>query len=57
VGDALFDDRFDRHACYARCLLNEGRHAGLAVTDLCGKCVAGVPCSHVDPAGRSKKER
>jgi epoxyqueuosine reductase QueG len=52
VGVALLADRLDPRACWARCLENEGRHAGLEVTDVCGKCMAGVPCSHVDPVSR-----
>jgi epoxyqueuosine reductase QueG len=50
VGDALHEDRYDPHACYAQCLRNEGRFPDLPVTDLCGKCMVGVPCSRVDPS-------
>jgi epoxyqueuosine reductase QueG len=53
VGDALFEDHFDRQACWARCLSNEGRFPELPANDVCGKCMVGVPCSHLDPVLRS----
>jgi len=54
VGQALLEDSFDRHACWARCLANEGRHGGLEVTDVCGKCQIGVPCALVDPTAQRR---
>jgi len=50
VGDALAEASFDRHACYAQCLQNDGQWPDLGTTDVCGKCIAGVPCSHIDPS-------
>jgi hypothetical protein len=32
------------------CLMNEARFELLGKTDVCGKCVVAVPCSHADPA-------
>ncbi len=52
VGDALHPDSYDPHACYAQCLRNDGRFPELPVGDLCGKCMLGVPCAHVDPMER-----
>jgi epoxyqueuosine reductase QueG len=53
VGDALFTDGFDRHKCYAVCLENMTKHAGLGKADVCGKCLTGVPCAFADPVKRS----
>lgn len=47
--DALFEDRFDRQACYRRCLENDAHHGDLPLVDVCGKCSCGVPCSHKVP--------
>ena len=52
VGDALDETAFDRHACYAQCLENDSLHPDLGATDVCGKCLVVVPCSHVDPMAR-----
>lgn len=52
VGDALFTDRFDRHACYAQCLRNEKVHEAIGGADVCGKCLVAVPCAFVDPVAR-----
>lgn len=49
VGPALFPDRFDRHRCYAVCRENENLHQAVGKADVCGKCLAGVPCSWTDP--------
>lgn len=42
--------RFDRHRCYARCLENSRLHQRLGYADVCGKCLAGLPCSTRDPS-------
>ena len=56
--EALSADRFDRKACYARCLMNEERWLSLGKADVCGKCLVGVPCTLRNPvrARRMKKE-
>ena len=56
VGDALSAERFDRKRCYAVCLHNEERHRELGKADVCGKCLAGVPCSFVDPVRAASRE-
>ncbi len=33
--DALFADRYDRHACYRQCLANDRFHRDLDLTDVC----------------------
>jgi epoxyqueuosine reductase QueG len=45
VHNALFYDHFDRYRCYEMCLENAAhlKHIGLA--DVCGKCIAGMPCA------------
>ena len=49
VNEALFIDFFDRHRCYAMCLENDVYHSDMDLTDVCGKCLAGVPCSFINP--------
>jgi len=46
---ALYADRYDRHACYRQCLVNDQYHSDLDLTDVCGKCSAMVPCSVTNP--------
>lgn len=46
---ALFEDHFDRQACYRRCLENDAHYEDLPLVDVCGKCACGVPCSHKVP--------
>jgi epoxyqueuosine reductase QueG len=50
VNDALKVDSFDRHKCYEMCLYNDKLYSGANLTDVCGKCLVGVPCSIVNPA-------
>ena len=49
VNDALHCDRFDRFKCHEICIQNDIRHPDLGRTEVCGKCVVAVPCSHRDP--------
>jgi len=46
---ALFKDRFDRHACYRQCVLNDRLYDDLDLVEVCGKCSSGVPCSETNP--------
>lgn len=50
VNQALEETGFDRHRCYEMCLLNEDLHSDLGKTDVCGKCLVGVPCAMSNPA-------
>lgn len=45
VHNALFFDHFDRHRCYEMCLENASHLKYLGFADVCGKCVAGMPCA------------
>ena len=47
--EALYADRFDRHACYRQLLVNDRFYDDLELTDVCGKCSAMVPCSVINP--------
>ncbi|MDR2484158.1 MAG: hypothetical protein LBD55_02040 [Treponema sp.] len=48
---AYTPEGFDRNICYALCVENAGRHASIGgYADVCGKCLAGLPCSTKDPA-------
>ncbi len=55
--DALFADRYDRHACYRQCMVNDEYHRALDLTDVCGKCCAMVPCSVTNPVRRRNRRR
>jgi len=46
---ALTSSGFDRHRCYAQLLENDRHYADLPLVDVCGKCVAHVPCSYGIP--------
>jgi epoxyqueuosine reductase QueG len=47
--EALYAERFDRHACYRQLLVNDRFYDDLELTDVCGKCAAMVPCSVINP--------
>ncbi len=49
VNAALFIDSFYRKRCYAMCLENDRYHSDMDLTDVCGKCLTGVPCSFENP--------
>ncbi|MFX0005047.1 MAG: epoxyqueuosine reductase [Candidatus Hermodarchaeota archaeon] len=49
VFDALHIDSFDRQKCYEICKKNERLYSHLGVSDVCGKCVCGIPCSLKNP--------
>jgi epoxyqueuosine reductase QueG len=49
VNDALFEDSFDRFKCYDQLLENVEEHKAVGYADVCGKCLAAVPCSHINP--------
>ncbi|AEA47820.1 epoxyqueuosine reductase [Archaeoglobus veneficus] len=42
---ALMADGFNRKRCYEVCLENDRFYSDLPLTDVCGKCACGVPCS------------
>jgi epoxyqueuosine reductase QueG len=46
---ALTESGFDRQKCYSVCLENDAFHSDLPLTDVCGKCACGVPCSMQNP--------
>ncbi len=51
---ALSGEGLDRHKCWARLRWNRQNASSLdglpQNTHVCGKCVVGIPCSHLDPA-------
>ena len=49
VRGALQTDRFDRRRCFEVCLENYERFKPLGNAGVCGKCVVGLPCTHVNP--------
>ncbi|MFW5787118.1 MAG: epoxyqueuosine reductase [Halanaerobiales bacterium] len=49
VNDALFEGDFDRHKCYEMCLINDDKYGDMDTTDVCGKCVVGLPCTYRIP--------
>lgn len=57
VNDALETEGFDRFKCYAQLLKNVEEHANIGYADVCGKCLAAVPCSHANPVELKNKAR
>ncbi|MBN2429752.1 MAG: epoxyqueuosine reductase [Deltaproteobacteria bacterium] len=57
VSGALSSTEFKRHACYDILLENEQKHKAFGTTDVCGKCLVGLPCSNADPVKRMKESR
>ena len=49
VYNILNIDSFDRHKCYKVCLTNSRIYSHLGLSDVCGKCACGVPCSLKNP--------
>ncbi len=49
VNQAFIDGTYDRFTCYEMCLENDTHLERLGLTDVCGKCVVGVPCSLQNP--------
>lgn len=49
VFDILNVNSFDRHKCYTVCLENGRIYSKLGLSDMCGKCACGVPCSFKNP--------
>ena len=49
IFQALKIDDFDRHQCYDVCLKNGRLYSNLGLSDMCGKCACGVPCSLNNP--------
>jgi len=49
VNHAFADMQFDRFRCYKMCLDNNARLTQFGTTDVCGKCMVGVPCTFTDP--------
>lgn len=50
VNGALSFEGYDRFKCYEICLENNEHHKMDSATDVCGKCVAGMPCANKRPA-------
>lgn len=57
VNEALVEEGFDRFKCYGQLLKNVEEYANLGYADVCGKCLAAVPCSHIDPVAAKKAVR
>jgi epoxyqueuosine reductase QueG len=49
VNEALVNGSFDRFKCYAQLLENVEEHKNLGYADVCGKCLAAVPCTYSNP--------
>jgi epoxyqueuosine reductase QueG len=49
VNDALTVDGFNRKRCYDMCLANAEIYENIGLSDVCGKCLANLPCSFIDP--------
>jgi len=49
VANAYPNKSFDRNLCYKKCLENAKYHREIGHTDVCGKCLVGLPCSLKTP--------
>lgn len=47
--NALTEDGYDRHKCYALLLENAEIYEQHGLADVCGKCSSVVPCSYLNP--------
>lgn len=56
VYGALRAESFDRNVCHRFCLDNAKVYSELGEADVCGKCVAGVPCSFSNPKRMVKRK-
>lgn len=52
VGALKMDGPFDRKLCYEHLVQADAYFADLPLTDVCGKCAVGLPCSLTNPVGR-----
>ena len=43
------NNKFNRQKCYQQCLKNSEYHKKNGYADVCGKCLAGLPCSMNEP--------
>lgn len=57
VNEALVEDSFDRFKCYDQLLKNVEEHRSVGYADVCGKCLAAVPCSHSNPVKMKLKAK
>ncbi|MDW7669517.1 MAG: epoxyqueuosine reductase [Bacillota bacterium] len=46
---ALTFDGYTRRKCYGICMENDEYHKNMGLTDICGKCLVGLPCSYINP--------
>lgn len=46
---------FNRNRCYEICLDNAELYKDIGITDVCGKCLVGLPCSSEDPSQKIRK--
>ncbi|SMC97997.1 Epoxyqueuosine reductase QueG (queuosine biosynthesis) [Desulfocicer vacuolatum DSM 3385] len=55
VNEALFVTSFDRFKCYEMLLENVENSRAIGYADVCGKCLVGTPCSHMNPVANKRK--
>ena len=49
VLNAYQNNNFNRHICYEQCLKNDEYHKAEGFSQVCGKCLVGLPCSIKEP--------
>jgi len=49
VTNAFKNNEYNRFKCYEQCLKNAEYHKDIGYTDVCGKCMTGLPCSTSEP--------
>jgi len=49
AANAYINKTFDRNSCYKQCMENARYYREIGHTDVCGKCLVGLPCSLKEP--------
>lgn len=56
VNGALYEESFDRFQCYGMLLENVEELSSIGYADVCGKCLVGIPCSHINPVAKKSNK-
>ncbi|MBT3233977.1 MAG: epoxyqueuosine reductase [Calditrichaeota bacterium] len=57
VNDSLSKSGFDRFRCYEMCLENDAHLSNIGLSDVCGKCLIGIPCAWANPSQKVRTNR
>jgi len=57
VNGALYIDSFDRFKCYGMLLENVEEFSSVGYANVCGKCLVGIPCSHINHVAKKSSQK